>query len=109
MVYGRRRCTSRRSVSACRDEPPWAGFVHAGNWRDFQEFLVALTQVTALKRDNWSPCSPRRRDLGHFDGRFRQLLCDSEQMLAPHHFAPHVLGPDPRRSPQHSKIIEKIG
>src|SRR5450759_3988822 len=31
MACGRRQYTSRRSVSAWRDEPPWDEFVHAGN------------------------------------------------------------------------------
>src|ERR1700737_1586446 len=75
----------------------------------FQELLVALTHATALKRDNWSPRDPRGRNLGHFDGRFRQLLGDSEQMFAPLHLAPHVLGPHARRRPQNGEIIEKIG
>src|ERR1019366_4404926 len=109
MACARRRYTNRRSVSAWRDEPPCAGFVHAGNLRKSGEALVALAQIAVLKRDNWPPCDPSRRCLGHFDGGFRQLLGNSEQMLAPLHFAPDVLGPHTGRRPQNGEIIKKVG
>ncbi len=47
--------------------------------------------------------------LGHFDGGFRQLLGNSEHMLAPLHFAPDVLGPHTGRRPQDGEIIEQVG
>jgi hypothetical protein len=41
MACARRRYTSRKFVSAWRDEPPWDGFVHAGNSREFEEIRKA--------------------------------------------------------------------
>ena len=56
---------------------------------------------------------PGRRSLvhflGHFDGGFRQLLGNSEHVLAPLHFAPDVLGPHAGRRPQHREVIEQVG
>src|ERR1035437_3802952 len=80
--------------------------------REFEksgEALVALAQIAVLKRDNWSPCDPSRRCLGHFDGGFRQLLGNSEQMLAPIPSSPDVLGPHTGRRRQNGEIIKKVG
>src|SRR6202022_471796 len=109
MACVRRRYTNRKSVSACRDEPPWSEFVHAGKRRNRTEALMTLAQSAAFKRDNWSPCGPGRRSLGHFDRRFRHLLGNSEQMFAPLHFAPNVVRPHPRRRPQNREIVEEVG
>ena len=45
MACGRRRCTNRKSVSAWRDEPPWGGFVHAGNLRNFVRYQWRLRRL----------------------------------------------------------------
>ena len=42
-------------------------------------------------------------------GRFRQLLGDAEQVFAPLHLAPDVLGLDAGRCPQNSQVIEQVG
>src|SRR5665647_1631149 len=83
--------------------------------REFAEsrqISVALAKRTAFERDNWSPRHPAWRSLGHFHGRFphfRHLLRDSEQVLAPRHFAPDVLGPHTRRRPKNREIVEQVG
>src|ERR1700676_3948325 len=69
---------------------------------------VPLAQAAAFKRDNWSPCDPRGGHFWHFDGGFRQLLGNSEQMFAPFHLAPDVVRPHPGRGPQNRKIVEQI-
>src|ERR1700689_1410562 len=59
-----------------------------------EKALAALAQIAARQRDNWSPSDPARRGfvqfLSHFDGGFRQLLGNSEHILAPFHFAPDI-------------------
>src|SRR6202790_3909284 len=70
---------------------------------------VPLAQAAAFKRDNWSPCDPLGGHFRDFDGGFRQLLGNSEQMFAPFHLAPHVVGPHPGRGPQNREIVEQIG
>src|SRR5205085_11327508 len=71
--------------------------------------LVALAQAAAFKGDDSRPRHPRRRNLRYLPARFRHLLSDTEQILAPRHFAPHILRPHARRCPQHRQVIEQIG
>src|ERR1700759_662828 len=92
--------------------PCWAGVARNSteNGRESGGCLMALAQRPALKRDNWPPSHPwRRGGFWQLDRRFRQLLGDAEQMLAPLHLLPDVVGHYAGRRPQHGKIIEQVG
>src|ERR1700682_4538985 len=78
-----------------------------------EQALMPLAQAAAFQRDNSSPDRGLRRALGQrlagyrlvrkcfgqFDRRLRQLLGNAQQMFAPLHLAPDVIGPYPGRCP----------
>src|SRR5215831_21253016 len=74
-----------------------------------EEVLVAFAQIAAFERDNWSPADPGGRGLWRFQSRFRHLLGNAKQMLAPFHLLPDIDGPHPGSRPQHGEVIKKVG
>ena len=98
------------------------GFVHAGEG-EISRGISAACAGAAFQRDNSPPDRRRRRRFGtacrhrpcctdrlrHLDRRLRQLLGDAEQVLAPFHLAPDVLGLHAGGCPQDGQVVEQIG